>query len=285
MNSILVGVTGKGENTAALKFAARQAAAQHAGVTLVHAVPPVLPSMFVTDDSWEYLARTVVADVEEEFRAMTGDTIPVDTVGVEGSPGQVFRDSSKDASLVVLQHRDTSRLYRITTGSTLNAVATHAHCPVVSVPAAAATAERGVVTAGVHEDGGPGEVLEEAFAQASLYGRSLRVVHAYRLPAAYDDLLMHDARWRNEAHAALTAAVDALRARHPDVDVEVGIRHDWPADVLAERARGSDLLVVGRHGKHRLAPTRLGKLTRSLLSHAECPVMVVPIGQRGGHGF
>ena len=283
MNKILVGVTGKGENTAALKFAAQQAAALHESVTLVHAIHPMLapppPSVLLVDNDWDYIGRAVLADVEEEFRSLTHDEVPVDVIGMGGKPASVFAELSSEARLVVLQHRDLSRLYRITSGSTAASVATFAHCPVVSVPATHDDhVHHGVVTAGVHEDGGPVSVLETAFDEADRSGRALSVVHAYRLPAAYDDVLMHDARWRNETHAAITAKVDETAAKHPEVTVDVAIRHDWPADVLAELSRTSDLLVVGRHGHCRMLPARLGSMARSVLAHAECPVMVVPVG-------
>lgn len=282
MNRILVGVTCKGENTAALRFAARQAAALHEGVTLVHAVhptlPPAPPSVLLVNNKWDYVGRAILADVEEEFRSITHDDIPVDTVGMAGHPGMVFSELSRKATLAVLQHRDLSRLYRITSGSTVVSVATYARCPVVSVPAShGETGEHGVITVGVHKDGGPASVLEAACEQASVFGRSLRLVHAYRLPPAYDDMLMHDARWRNEAHAAITAAASRVAADDPHIEVDTAIRHDWPTDVLAEASRHCDLLVVGRHGRRRLVPARLGSLTRSVLAHAECPVMVVPV--------
>lgn len=281
MHEILVGVTGKGENTDALVIAARYARATGQRVTLVHAVPPSLPpappSALLADNSWEAVARTILADVDDEFRTFA-DEVPVDVVAAHGHPGSVFHDLSRSASLVVLEHRDMSRLHRIATGSTVASVAARARCPVVSVPAASSEGpSAGVVTAGVHEDGGPRPVLEAAFAQAALLGCSVRLVHGWRLAATYDDMLLHDARWRNEAHAAITSAAEEVGRLQSEVEVAVEVRHDWPADVLVASSGESDLLVVGRHDRHGLVPERLGSLTRSMLEHAHCPVMVVPL--------
>lgn len=282
MQQILVGVTGKGENTAALQFAAREAATRQCGVTLVHAVHPMLlpspPRVIFTSGSPEEVARTILADVEQELRAMTEDRIPVDVLAMHGYASAVFGELSAKSSLVVLQHRDLSRVSRITTGSTVASVATHARCPVVSVPATAVTRPKsGAVTVGLHEDGGPGDVLEAAFAQAALHGASVKLVHALRLAPAWDDVLLADDRWKAEVDSAISAAASTLSATYPDVAVDVAVRHDWPADVLAELSRDSDLLVLGRHGRRGPIPARLGALTRSAVDHAECPVMVIPI--------
>lgn len=283
MDAIVVGVTGKGENTAALRFAARHAALLQRGVTLVHAVPTMLPpppppSVLMADSEWEHVAHRILADVEEEFCSLAHDTVPVKTRAVHGHPGSALAALSQETEMIVVQHQDMSRLYRIATGSTVAFLAAHAHCPVVSVPALAADrSERAVVTAGVHEDGGPVEVLEAAFAQANLYRASLRVVHALRLAAAYDDVLLQGDGWRQSAHAAIAAAVEPLAVRFPAVAVDIEVRHDWPTDVLAARSRESDLLVMGRHGRLGPLPARLGSVSRSAVAHAECPVMIVPI--------
>src|SRR5688572_9458968 len=79
--TIVVGVTDKGDNTDALKFAAREATALHCGVTLVHVVHPKLPpypeSLQPPDDSWESVGNRILEDVTEEFRALTNDPVEV----------------------------------------------------------------------------------------------------------------------------------------------------------------------------------------------------------------
>jgi nucleotide-binding universal stress UspA family protein len=279
--TIVVGVTDRGDNTDALKFAARQATALRCGVTLVHVVHPRLPpypeSLRVADDSWESVANRILEDVTEEFRALTNDPIEVTGRALPGYPGAVFGDLSAEAFMVVLQHRDLSRVHRITTGSTVNSVVVHARCPVVSVPAhSPAHGDRSVVTVGLHADGGPREVLDAAFAEADLHRATLRLVHAFKLPRAYDVLLL-DRGWIGEAEAAITEAAAHLTTKYPGVDARVDVRHDWTNEALIALSGQSDLLVIGRHGRHRPFPPRLGSLTRALVNHAQCPVMVAPM--------
>ena len=154
--------------------------------------------------------------------------------------------------------------------------AAHARCPVVSVPTRQAVPAHGVVTAGVHQDGGPDAVLEVAFAQAADRGASLRLLHAWRLPSTYDDLRAEDARWDRDTEACIDARAADVKKRHPEVQVGVEVHHAAPADALAGAATYSDLLVVGRHSG-RMGPARLGFLARTMVAHAQCPVLVVPL--------
>lgn len=279
--SILVGVTGRGENTDALRFALREATALGRGITLVHAVHPVMPppppSVLVVDESWESVGHTILEEVGDELRSLSDDAVPVSVLALHGDPGSVLGDLSAEAAMVVLQHRDLSRLHRIVTGSTVAAVAAHAHCPVVSVPPAAAAGTSGVVTVALHEDGGRREVLEAGFAAAALHHGSVRLVHAWRLTPAYEGVVVADEVWKRDVEAAIGAAAEELRAKYPDVPVEIDVRYDYPADVLTRVAADSDLLVIGRHGKRGPLPARTGSLARSVVAHAQCPVMIVPV--------
>ena len=65
--------------------------------------------------------------------------------------------------------------------------------------------------------------------------------------------------------------------RREVVDVEVEVRHQWPADVLVDDSRNASLVVIGRRGVHGWVPEHLGSLARTVLRAARCPVMVVPV--------
>lgn len=281
---ILVGVTGAGENTSALRFAIDEARRRHQGVTLVHSVNPSVlppPSLAALEVSWADVAKGVVADVCREAESLLdGDPVPLSTLARTGPPGPHLVELSRQADLVVLQHRDLSRLHRLVTGSTVAHVATHARCPVVSVPAgygrSAHDGDHGVVTVGVRAEGGPAAVVESAFEQASLRRATVRVIHAWRLPSAYDDLIIEDARWNLETQRGIEATLADLSAKYPDVEVSVEVHRDAPAEALGDAAASSDLLVVGRHSG-RLGPARLGYLARAMVGHAQCPVLVVPL--------
>jgi nucleotide-binding universal stress UspA family protein len=280
---ILVGVTGAGENTAALQFALSEARATGRGVTLVHAVSPVMPppppSILITDDTWAEVGSSIVSEARREMETLlAGEPITVTTLVHHGAPGSTFADLSGHATKIVLQHRDLSRLHHLVTGSTVAQVAAHTHCPVVSVPATGAErSPTGVVTAGIHADGKPTAVLEAAFAEASARGASVRLLHAWQVPPAYGYVLPDEAGWGANNKAAIESSVSDLRAKYPDTEVSIDILREWPADCLARASAASDLLVLGRHNALPGLPSRLGSLARTVLMHAACPVEIVPL--------
>ena len=108
----------------------------------------------------------------------------------------------------------------------------------------------------------------------------MRVVHAWRLDAVYDDIITPRvaAEWREEQKSLLREAVAELRSTHPDVRVELEVRHQWPSDVLVDDSQVAALVVVGRHGPRPWGPHHLGSIARTVLRESRSPVMVVPIG-------
>ena len=53
-----------------------------------------------------------------------------------------------------------------------------------------------------------------------------------------------------------------------------------PASVLCAAGQGADLLVVGARGRSRVGALLLGSVSRQVVAHAPCPVLVVPWEQR-----
>jgi nucleotide-binding universal stress UspA family protein len=283
---VVVGVTGAGHETAALRFAAEVARREGAEVVLAHAFhqtaagPP--PSVLLSHEGAHAVAQVVTAEVAEEFKQLTDGTVGFRTVVVGGAAGRVLVDLSQGARMVVVQHRRDRGLGRVFVGSTAYAAAAHAECPVVSVNPEWQPGASGEVVVGVHEGGGPPEVLELAMAWAAAVGTSLRVVHAWRMDAAYEDVIpaSDTAAWREAEKLAIAEAVDGLRGRFPDMQVDLDVRRQSPTDVLVDDSQVASLVVVGRHASHPWALERLGSLARTLLREAKSPVMVVPVSRK-----
>jgi nucleotide-binding universal stress UspA family protein len=277
--SIIVGVSGEGENVEALRFAADEARLRGTGVTLVHVAQTRRrgSSSDAGQGSVEQHGQRIVDEAGQRLASLAHDEVPTATLVRQGEPGEVLTELSRDATSVVLQHRDHSRLHRLTTGSTVMSVAAHAHSPVVSVPPAHGHPGRGVVTVGVHEDGGPADVVETAFAEAALHGWTVHMIYAWRVSSAYGDMVAEEDHWTAEAQASLAAATDEVRRKYAGVSVTVDVRHDHPADALVKMSTESSLLVVGRHSHHGFLQPRLGSLARTSIAHAECPVMIVSL--------
>ena len=75
--------------------------------------------------------------------------------------------------------------------------------------------------------------------------------------------------------AALDRTVSAVLGEHPAVNVETAVVEGRPAQVLVDRARGADLLVVGNRGHGGLAGAFLGSVSFNCAAHSQCPLVVV----------
>ena len=290
VGSVVVGVTGPHREDAALRFAAHYATRAGADVVLVHAIhagpPPPPPTVLLSYSDAVDVGSWVVKEVSEEFEEATGGEVRFRGIAIVGAPARVLGDVSRDARLLVVQQRRGHGLGRIFTGSTASGIASRAHGPIVSVnpdwQPDDATAE---VVVGVHDGGRPREVLEAGFTWAAETSAPLRVVHAWRLDGAYDNIITGrvGADWRVVQERALEEAVAVLREQHPAVPVTLEVRHQWPSDVLVDDSRVASMVVLGRHGSHQWARHHVGSIARTVLREAMSPVMVVPVEARTPH--
>ena len=77
------------------------------------------------------------------------------------------------------------------------------------------------------------------------------------------------------ARAALDAAVDEALGAEPGVEVERKLAEGDAGDVLVAESADAELLVVGSHGRSGFKAAILGSVSRHVVAHASCPVVVV----------
>jgi nucleotide-binding universal stress UspA family protein len=79
------------------------------------------------------------------------------------------------------------------------------------------------------------------------------------------------------AHAVLSSAVEEAIGRDTSVDVEQKIVEGDPGEALVKESAEADLVVVGSHGRSGLSAALLGSVSRHVVDHATCPVVVVKV--------
>ena len=76
----------------------------------------------------------------------------------------------------------------------------------------------------------------------------------------------------------LDTVLEGLEDELTGVDVRRTVIHDrHPAEALLDVSREADLLVVGARGRGGFSELMLGSVSHSVVLHAVCPVVVVPL--------
>ncbi|HEU5036602.1 MAG TPA: universal stress protein [Nocardioides sp.] len=281
---VVVGVDGTTPNRGALRFAVEEVRRTGGSLKLVHVVPdyvPISPFMPVTPGDLTDTGTQVLTGVEDTVRELAPD---LDVQGWlhHGSRATELIKAAEGASMLVVGRDDRPVLYRLVDGDTATRTASRAAVPVVEVPAGwheDDATERGVVVVGVKTGAHADDLLGHAFAVADARGAKVVVVHAWKLPSAYDDIIESRIaleQCEKEGVVEMEALLHDWREAFPHVAVEIRVVHDHAAHALVETSRQADLVVVVRRAHGVPAAAHLGGTARAVLRGAECPVMVVP---------
>ncbi|MBC9716047.1 universal stress protein [Streptomyces sp. TRM66268-LWL] len=280
---MVVGVDGSEPSLRAVDWAADEAALHGVGLRIVHAYrweryegPAIArelgkPSLRVT-------AEDILAAATRRARRRH-PSLHITAEAVAEEAEYVLVHEARKAAAVIVGTRGRGELANLLLGSVSLTVATQADCPVVVVRGTQDNrdtgARHGRVVVGVAD--APTEAVRFAYEEARLRGAILSAVRAWRCPThdtADHPLLtgtperLHEERAANELEAALAGAPADLKLHRHTVE--------GPARrALLTASHEADLLVVGRRRPGQFGH-RLGRVAHMVLSHAACPIAVVP---------
>jgi nucleotide-binding universal stress UspA family protein len=139
-----------------------------------------------------------------------------------------------------------------------------------------------VIVVGVDGSKSSRAALSWAYDEATHHGASLTVISTWHPPALpmtppYGSIPPEGyvSQPQRDALDLLQKLIADLEERNPAVDVRTAIEQGNPAEVLIERSKESDLMVVGSRGHGGFAGMLLGSVSQHLVAHAECPVVIV----------
>lgn len=289
--AIVVGVDGSGDSDRAVTWAAEQALRERRTLALVHSTDrSVLGEIRWLDrhsmnpqqlrTALQELSRATLTHAAERAAAQVPG-VEVTTALVDLDPRVALEQLSTEAHLVVVGSRGRGPVESALLGSVSASMARHAHCPVIVCRPSAGPLQ-GEARVVVGADGSPASrpVLEFAFAQASLHGLPLTVMHCFwdavMAAAGPGAVLPVDRSDLSDLRLLLAESVAGLAAKYPDVRVSQELARGLVDDCLADRTPDAALLVVGRsevHGWTRFVHT---SCALAVLERAHTTVAVVP---------
>lgn len=290
---IVVGVDGSPASTAAVGWAAQDAALRDVSVTVVHAVAPIPPASQPLGEipvpasyaQWQDSeAKRIIDGALEVIGHSTPDSgsPPVRTELVHGAIVPALVDFSREADMLVVGSRGQSAIRRVLLGSVSVGVLQRALCPVAVIhdedqsPARSAHAP---VLVGI--DGSPTSELatDIAFDEASRRRVDLVALHAWSDLTELGPPAMgwSPAEWleiHEREDQVLADWLDAWQKRYPAVAVRRVVVGGQPAHALVENAESAQLVVVGSRGRGGFAGMLLGSVSRAVVNSAPMPVIV-----------
>lgn len=299
---VVVGFDGSEQSFLALHYAARAAQRRNTQLTVVNAYR--LPAHFYSTlaalppegeaDLPRQDSEAVLEQAHEYLKNYPGHVV---THSVKGDAAGVLVKLSGSAQLVVLGERGRGGFVGRIVGSVATAVPAHALCPTVVVPEAydpqAASGPDSGRFSPVEDDkpvvvGLDGSTVSrtaalQAAEAAANRGTPLRTIIAlmplddvrdWYPDIRFDYSRIEQRKQELQKHAEAEAAW--LRSHVPDVEVIPTVEVGDPDEVLAQASGEAQLTVVGTRGRGGFRSALLGSTSRSILTSASGPVMVVP---------
>lgn len=290
MKKLVVGVDGAIASRVALAWAARTAGRDgHVHVVTATDPEPQLDLDPLPVDESEYrivLERELVRRWCEPARRLAGE-VTAEVVTGDASEALTRIAAADDVDAVVVgAHVGPTGAPRLV-GRTIRHLLGDLRRPLVVVPTSFdVSVATGPIIVGIGHSDATAHAVRWAAGEAAAHDRSLGLVRATRegpvfqvdgmleLVAYYLDPAVRD-QWIAEDLAEL--AVAAQRVTVDEIDLAARAAAGLPATTLVAESEAASLLVIGHHPSKVLGRHHVTQPLRYALTHARCPVAVIPV--------
>ena len=255
------------DGRALVHWAAAEAAARHAQLRLVTALPaPTASDRYLPNavaDAHRAAAERLLEELTDFVAAgQPGQAVTTDIV--TGPPAAVLRAAADGADLLVVGADDAGAFTEAISGSVPGDLLTSAPCPLAVVPRRERmTPASAPVVVALDETATSQAALVYAYAAAHRISRPLTILRCVTAG--------HPNQATSTAQAQLHIAFGEL---YPEVEVTTEVATDDPRHVLVAASRRASLLVLGSRGRGRLTSSLFGSVGRHLIRNSDCPVVI-----------
>jgi nucleotide-binding universal stress UspA family protein len=261
---IVVGIDGSDAAINAAKWAVTEATGRDITLRLIYAIPERRGDAAAGDVSLDIeYGETALRAATVALHAM-GEPVKIEADVVHGSPESALIDESRHAAMICVGSVGIGRVARKILGSTADAVARKAHCPVAIIRTSreAQQSDSGWIAVVVDDSPGNDAVLEHGFREARLREAPILALGVWRWGLGeipYRQLDRRLGRWVSQ---------------YREVHVQPVAARDGAAEFVTGIDEPVQLAVVGSAEAKEVA-RMVGPVTRHLSSHAGCSVLVV----------
>jgi len=230
---------------------------------LIHAIPELRTDAPADDDSLDIeYGETALRAATAALHVM-GERVKVETDLVHGSPAGALISESRYAAMICVGSVGIARVARKVIGSTADALAQKAHCPVAIIrnDREARESRSGSIAVVVDDSPGNDAVLEHGFREARLRKASMLAMGVWRWgfgEIPYRQLDHRLGRWVTQ---------------YPEVHVRPATARSGAAEFLSGTEEPVQLAVVGSSDADKVA-RMVGPITPHF-GHMGCSVLVV----------
>lgn len=257
---IVVGVDGSDAAITAAKWAVAEATSRNIPLRLIH----VVPEAPLGDQSMEVeYAQTSLRAADAALAAM-GEPVKVECDIVHGTPEGALLDESRNAAMVCVGSVGIGWVARKVLGSTADAVARKADCPVAIIRDGhqAAPGDSDYVAVVVDDSPGNDAVLEHGFREARLREAPILAMGVWRWGLG------------EIPYPQLDHRLGPWVTQHSDVHVQPAAARRGAAEFLSHTQESVQLAVVGSEDADKVA-RMVGPITSHPSGHTGCSVLVV----------
>lgn len=283
--AVVVGYDATPHSDAALDWAVRYATDHGRPLLITHAagVPTVYENLAGPTENRKEL-RIAGRRVTDRALVLVKERAPDLDVSVHlalGNAHDVLLDSAVGAHLLVVGSRGRGSLASLLLGSVSVGVSAHAPCPVAVIRPEIDRARFGPfvgrIVVGVDGSDASIGALDFAFELASAEYKPLAILHAWGSAGVYKDLMSYEVRLETAEEHELQVAesIAGYSEKYPDVLVTQHQDEDDPSRTLVVASEDADTVVVGSRGRRDAASVVFGSVSRFVVEHAHCPVIVV----------
>ena len=271
--NVLIGVDGREGGRDGIEQG-RQLAAPGATLTLGHVCTPILGRGAVEALAWQRAEAQRLLEHELELAALDAHLAVRAPCPV--GPGLHQLAEQQQADLLAVGSTRHALLGRVLMGDDCRAALNGAPCAIAIAPRGYALAPHRIERVGVGYDGSPESerALSAAHDLASEAGAAVTLLWVVSL---------QDVRTERPVPADWPGAIDDLIDRHAELlaglpDVHGRVAYGGPGEELVRLGEDVDLLTVGSRDHGPIGRLVHGSVSRYLVGHATCPLLVLPRG-------